>query len=158
MKTFILKTIGYFLIPLFMLITSLYFKLFIDNYTSILSIWYIKLIACLIIIFFYYLLKDLNNKYSKAFLILTLLVIIIPYNLNQSFFSFWHVLLAYIALFIFNWLLYTNLSINTKKIYLFTIGICIAIIFRYGSITGLTEIIYISTSSILLTNIKASKI
>lgn len=141
-----------------MLISSLYFKLFINNYTSILNLWPIKIIAFLIILFFYYLLQDLNNKYAKAFLILTFLAIIIPYTLNQIFFSFFHIIFAYVALFIFNWLIYTNLSINNKKIYLITIGICIAIIFRYASITGLTEVIYISISSILLTNIKASKI
>ena len=141
-----------------MLISSLYFKLFINNYTSILNLWPIKITSFLIILFFYYLSQDLNNKYAKAFLILTFLVIIIPYSLNQIFFSFFHIILAYIALFIFNWLIYANLSINNKKIYLITIGICIAIIFRYASITGLTEVIYISISSILLTNIKASKI
>lgn len=156
MRKLILKTIGYFAIPAFMIITGWHYRLLIANYTSLLHLWPIKISACLILAYFYYLLRGLDIKYARFFFLLSFAALWIPYDLDHMFYSFCHVFLAYVALFIFNYLTYIHLKLNAKKIYLTMIGLCVALILQHGSIIGLCEILYISCSSIFLTNIKAS--
>lgn len=156
MRKLFLKIFGYLGVPAFMIITGWHYRLFIANYTSLLHLWPIRLSACLILAYFYYLLKDLNIKYARIFFLLSFTTLWIPYDLEHVFYSFWHVFLAYAALFIFNYLTYIHLPLNFKKLYLMMIGVCLALILQYGSIIGVCEILYISCSSIFLTNLKAS--
>ncbi|MCI5773803.1 MAG: hypothetical protein MR210_04500 [Erysipelotrichaceae bacterium] len=157
MRKTILKFIGYFLIPICLCLAGYHYQLNVANFTSIMHFFHVKIVAFLILSFFFYLLSTYDLKYARIFAILTLLVILIPYDLDLIFSSFCHVVLAYIALFIFNYLIFSHLGHREIKIYLIIIGICISLIFKYASITGLCEIIYISCCSIILTKEKASR-
>lgn len=152
----ILSFIGYFLIPFLLCFSMFKYHLFIDNITAILINPSNKIIAIMILLYFSYLLNHtyINSKLIISYFILTMILIIFEYNLLDPIFSLIHVLSGYLALFIFHYLIIKIISNKQLKIYYLICGICIFLIIYYGSITGLAEIIYISTCSILLTKRK----
>ena len=152
----ILSFIGYVLIPFLLCFNMIINNLYIDNITSILTNPIAKIIAIMILIYFSYL---LNLQYIKhnliiAYFLLTAILIIFDYDLNDPLFSLIHVLSGYIALFIFHYLICKILSNKQLKIYYLISGLCFFLIIYYGSIIGLAEVLYISSSSILLTKRK----
>lgn len=145
------KLIG-LLIPLITFIIIGTFNLYIDNITSVLNYPPVTIYALIVTIYTIYELYNISpkRKLLKYFLLCALIVIIFPYNLDNPFSSLMHLLGAYSAFIIFNYILLSSLNIKQKQYYFIMLGCCFALVVIYGSIIGICESIYISFISILL--------
>lgn len=77
-----------------------------------------------------------------------------PYSETNMFYNFTHVALGYMSTLLLNYHLYLMYIKNRNKFllncYLVIIGLCAGLILQYGGITGLVEVIYTISVSILL--------
>lgn len=140
------------LIPLITFTIIGTFKLYITNITSVLNNPAVIIYALVVTIYTIYGLYNISikRKSLKYFLLCALIVIIFPYDLKKPIFSLMHLLGAYSAFIIFNYILLAALTIKQKQYYFMMLGCCFALVIIHGSIIGICEAIYISYISILL--------
>lgn len=98
--------------------------------------------------------KEKMQRYIFLFAICALLAIFIPYIVG-TIYSTLHLLFSYVSFFLFNLILFYLLKPYSIcwQIYLCVILFAILLCFTAGQITGLSELIYAITVSVLLSYI-----
>lgn len=155
--------IGCLVIPVLLFIPLLHFGITKYNITGLLNLEGFR-IPCHIVSFFLLIWVDcllskalkkriFSEKILIFFNILTLCALLIPYQEEMSFLNTLHITSAYLAFAFFTVLFIYVLRFNQKHLLLFimTCVLCLFLCLTAGKVTGLSEAIFGSISSILLT-------
>lgn len=172
--TKLLTISGFFIVPTLTSMLGSKTSLLYENFTYlanqqntriIFMIWaIISLIThfgLLIVLFTQHKLR--NQQYAFIAFVFLFIAIILPYPSGTNIFGVLHVLFGYVAFFFYNitlFQLYTqtrhykpNTMNHLATLYLITLSTCSAVVFAYGSINGLVEILYFSITPILLATV-----
>lgn len=166
---------GFFIVPLLTLYLGTLTSLTLQNFTYLanqpatkvsFTIWAIvSIITHFGLLYSIY--TTLKIK-SVSILLITFIILfistVIPYPKGDSLLGFLHVVSGYLAFILYNYALlqiYIQAYIIKPRlfkvilnIYLCMFGLCFVIFMIYGSINGLTEVIYCSVTVILITFLK----
>lgn len=166
---------GFFIVPLLTLYLGTLTSLTLQNFTYLANQPTTKvafiLWAIVSIITHFGLLSSIYTSLNikpKSILPITFIILfistVIPYPKGDSFLGFLHVASGYLAFILYNYsllLVYIQAYMTKPNLfrvilnsYLFIFALCFVIFMVYGSINGLTEVIYCCVTVILITILK----
>ncbi|MCH4222218.1 MAG: hypothetical protein LKF79_03740 [Solobacterium sp.] len=157
-----MKAMGYVIIPLGFILLCICSGSYYDNFTGLrnnelFSDWFYGLaIVTLLYLIFCLVLSGKGILKNWELILLAALIaggLLVPYHDAGSLVSNLHIILVYAGFAWMNWLFFKLgwQDVKSRNIYFGALLLCVLLVITANSITGLSETIYVSIVSILLT-------